>query len=284
MANSTKRNDGRRRAIIYVITALVVLSTLAVMGIYAKYTTGKKTEGYVSAAEFYFTSDILKETPATYTLNPGKNGETEISFELRNYADALRWSDGSIEFKIGIVSTTSEALEGVTMKVDKIPQEINSDSSHGTLEGGSAQSAKVTISGLKNGTTYTVTATGDAGYVSTLSAIIVVKPDENNIYYNVASDHEGHYILLTVWTEKITGTVNITFPDGLIPDGTDPVMYKKDFSEKKVVDEINFKDKTYSSHVYRFFVTGNINQYTNESFKDKITISDAITAQASTLK
>ncbi len=272
MANSTKRNDGRRRAFIYTITALVVLSTLAVMGIYAKYTTGKKAEGYVSAAEFYFTSDILKETPATYTLNPGKNGETEISFELRNYADALRWSDIPIKYSVSV-----SPADGVTVTP-----------SNGEISFGDDLSAPVTISGLKNGTTYTVTATGDAGYVSTLSAIIVVKPDENNIYYNVASDHEGHYILLTVWTEKITGTVNITFPDGLIPDGTDPVMYKKDFSEKKVVDEINFKDKTYSSHVYRFFVTGNINQYTNESFKDKITIkpadSDAITAQASTLK
>lgn len=278
MANSTKRNDGRRRAIIYVITALVVFSTLAVMGIYAKYTTGKKAEGYVSAAEFYFTSDILKETPATYTLNPGKNGETEISFELRNYADVLRWSDIPIKYSVSV-----SPADGVTVTP-----------SNGVISFGDDLFARVTISGLKNGTTYTVTATGDAGYVSTLSAIIVVKPDENNIYYNVAFDHEGHYILLTVWTEKITGTVNITFPDGLIPDGTDPVLAavnnldNGNYVGKTFSDGANFAN-AYSSHVYRFFVTGNINQYTNESFKDKITIikpadSDAITAQASTLK
>lgn len=268
MAKSTTKNNGISIALIYAIAALVVFSTLAVVGIYAKYTVGDKAKGYVSAAKFYFTSDILKDTPVTYTLNPGVDGTTSISFELRNYSDVFNWSDNTISYTVSVSPS-----DGVT---------VNPSSE--TISGGSAQSAKVTISGLKNGTTYTVTATGDAGYVSTLSAIIVVKPDENNIYYHVSPDPQGNYILLTVWTENIKGNVRVDFPGGLIPDSSDPVLYKKDIDDAIITDTENFK-KTYSSHVYRFFAPdGNATYYAARPYTVTITpeTGDPKTATAST--
>ena len=268
MANSTKRNDGRRRAIIYVITALVVFSTLAVVGIYAKYTVGENAKGHVFAAEFYFTSDILKDTPVTYTLNPGVvDGTTSISFELRNYSDVFNWSDNTISYTVSVSPS-----DGVTV-----------NPSSGTISGGDDSSSTVTVEGLKNGTIYTISVTGEAGYESTLSATVVVKPDENNIYYHVSPDPQGNYILLTVWTENIKGNVSVTFPGDLIPDSSDPVLYKKDI-DAIITDTENFK-KTYSSHVYRFFAPGgNATEYAARPYTVTITpeTGDPKTATAST--
>ncbi|MBR4061854.1 MAG: hypothetical protein IKK01_02190 [Clostridia bacterium] len=273
MTKSTKKNNGINRALIYAITALVVFSTLAVVGIYAKYTVGENAKGHVSAAEFYFTSDILENTPKTYTLNPG---ETSISFEVRNYEDILRWADNDITFDIGITNTKTGSLEGVKIMVN------GEEATQGKLthSNENATSATVTITGLENGETYTITATGSAGYVSTLSANIVVKPDENNIYYHVSPDPQGNYILLTVWTENIKGNVSVTFPGGLIPDGSDPVLYKKDIGTS-FTDDQNFKDETYSSHVYRFFAPGgNATEYAVGEYA--VTINGTTQAQPST--
>ena len=52
------------------IFALVVLSSLAVSGIYAKYITQEEASGVLSSPAFYFTSDILsEETPTSLVVN-----------------------------------------------------------------------------------------------------------------------------------------------------------------------------------------------------------------------
>ena len=75
---------------------------------------------------------------------------------------------------------------------------------------------------------------------------------------------KGEYVLLTVWTEDLCGTVSIDFPDGLIPDATDPRMKEVyNYSGGKYVrgqfeDEVSFV-KSFSSHSYRFFKASNFN-------------------------
>ena len=248
MAKNTE-NKGKKshsRLLIYALVALAVFSTL-VVGTYAKYTMRNRTDGYISSPNFYFTSDLLKETAVEYTLNPGKDGEAEISFQVRNFADDLRISDKPIEFNVVVT-------EGVTVKVD------GKTTKTGTLAAGSTGStAKVTVSGLQNGKTYNISVTGEAGFSTTLQAKVTVRPGEKQIFKHIDNNHDS-YVLLTVWTQNISGTVEISFPQGLIPDDTDSAMSDvNNFSDGKYgadrfTDEVSFGE-VYSSHIYRFFKT-----------------------------
>lgn len=249
MAKNTE-NKGKKchsRLLIYALVALVVFSTL-VVGTYAKYTMGNRTDGYIFSPNFYFTSDLLKETAVEYTLNPEKDGEAEISFQVRNFADDLRISDKKINFKI----TVSPAKD-VTVKVD------GKKADGGSLNPKTGASANVTISGLKNGESYQVSVTGVAGFATTLRAKVTVKPGEKQIFKHIDNNHDS-YVLLTVWTQNISGDVEISFPQGLIPDDTDSAMRDvNNFSDGKYgadtfTDEVSFGE-VYSSHVYRFFKT-----------------------------
>lgn len=266
--NNTK---GYVRAAIYVLMAVIVIATLVVGGIYAKYVAEHQTTGQVSSPDFYFTSDVLTETASTYTLNAGAGGTTSLSFELRNYADALRFSDKAIAFSVEVAPS-----DGVTVTVNGVAAD------NGTLASNpsAGSSASVTVSGLKNGVTYRITATGNAGFVRTLSADIEVRADEKGIYKHLDTSDPA-YLLLTVWTKNLQGDVSIAFPDGLIPDNSDAVMndvynyvggaYVSDEFE----DTVSFTE-TYSSHVYRFFRTDD-GAYTADDFTVKLGDTSATT-------
>jgi hypothetical protein len=271
-----KKDNGRMnihiRTIVCAVLALVILSTIAVGGIFAKYIAGTQTKGYLSSPTFYFTSDILKETAVSYTLNPGENGATEVSFQVRNFADELRIADKDISFSVDVMPS-----DGVTVMINGIV------TSTGTLlaSPSAGSSERITVSGLKNGQTYIITATGDAGFVSTLRASITVKPDEKEIYKHLDVS-DPNYVLLTVWTKNLSGAVCINFPDGLIPDSTDHVMstvynYENgSYIASKFIDSTNFV-KSYSSYVYRFFKTTN-QDYTASNFTVRLGTTEAIEA------
>ena len=244
------KNSVATRALIYAIVALVIYSTVAVIGIYAKYTVGEEAKGEISSPQFYFTSDLLSETPPTYTLNPGQDGTTSFSFDVRNYADALRYSSDDITYTVYVNGEIKET---------------------GTLTGNTASNATVTVS-LANGGSHTVSVTGSAGFESTLFATVVVNPDDTAIYYNVKK--EAEYLLLTVWTKNISGTVTIIYPQGLIPDGTDKVMRDQ---SSPITDAESFASP-YSSHVYRFFFTSEV----TADFAGKITINGTTVATEAT--
>lgn len=260
------------RTTVCAVLALVILSTIAVGGIFAKYTVGTQTNSYISSPKFYFTSNILKETAVPYTLNPGKDGTTEVSFQVRNFADELRIADKEISFKVKV-----EPPEGVTVMIDGIV------TSEGTLPvfPSAGSSANITVSGLKNGQTYFISAEGTAGFFSALYANITVKSDENKIYKHLDVS-DPNYVLLTVWTKNLSGAVSVKFPDGLIPDSTDYVMstvynYENgSYMGYEFMDSTNFAN-TYSSYVYRFFKTTN-QDYTVSNFTVKLGTAEATEA------
>ena len=79
-------------------------------------------------------------------------------------------------------------------------------------------------------------------------------------------------MLLTVWTKNLSGTVSITYPDGLIPDATDPAMATGvDFGSKTFSDASNFV-LPYSSHVYRFFKQKPGNNFDIAAFENKVVL------------
>ena len=250
MPNTTpKHTKTTRFRAAAVLSVLFVVLALAAGVTYARYAMGKQGKGVLSSPEFYFSSDLLFQSPETYTLNQGSGGSTSFTFELRNYVDALRINKNDIGITVTVAPSDGVCINGT-------------ETAQATLtltDGNSANVLKatetVTVSGLKNGKTYTIEATGNAGFEQTVSATVKVKPDEPNIYMHL-QDENDYYVLLTVWTKNLKGNVQITYkpdtsdPRTLIPDATDPVMTGK--GSDLIVDETNFKS-TYSTHVYRFF-------------------------------
>ena len=231
MAKTKKRS----MLIIYIVLALIVLAFVA-GSVYAKYVFSKNGDGTLTAKSFYFSSDYLTADGAEYDLNPGT---TSVSFTLKNCADDLRFAEDDIAYTVTSTGGTLSA-------------------ENGTLTGGEVNSEMITLSGLQPGKSYTVTAVGKAGYQQTLSATFEVLADPQEAYLNLSST--DNYVLLTVWTRNLTGEAVISFPAGLIPDNTDPVMagianYNKDtfaYDAGTLTDAASF-GAAYSSHTYRFF-------------------------------
>lgn len=223
----------QRNVKILIMVIVLLVCTLTVSIVAAKYITEKSSEGSVRASEFYFTSDFLDGK--THTLVPGS---TSITFTLGNHGDDLRYSEVDINYTV-TVTPEETATPAATVKNEK-----------GALKKDEISDASVTISNLKPGNTYTVTAVGKGGYEKSLTAIIVVPDQAPKLYYHI-DNSAGDYTLLTVWNEgDKEGTVNITYTG--IPDNTNPNMtdWKSNGTDKETMEvEIN----PHESKTFRFF-------------------------------
>lgn len=254
-----KNKDKNRIAIVVYIVLAVILLALVVGTVYARYVYSKARTGTVTSREFYFSSDYLTKSGTEYFLNPGTTG---LTFTLKNHADALRYSENTVTYTVEVTGTGASV-----------------DLPGGTLNANQISDAAVTLSGLTDGQSYTVTATGrssyfdsngvektdaQGGYVEVLQATFTVLEASAKVYQHVANPSGSPYVVLTVWTENVAGLASIEFPDGLIPDGTDPALtgienYNSGTGEYDG-DEFNDNDSfavAYASRTYRFFKAAN---------------------------
>lgn len=250
-----KHSHIRKRTII--ITVLVVL-LFTVGGVFAKYIYNSGGMGLLSAKEFYFTSNLLTENTAKYVLN---SKTTEISFTLGNNADKLRFSQDNIKYSITVGCKSG----------DSYPEEnIKYADSEQVLSGGSVDTTSITLKGLTMGETYTVTATGKAGYKQTLKAEFTVSDKEENVHMHLDTSNDA-FVLLTVWTHNMTGPLTVITPAGLIPDNTDPILRKvynysgTEYGAVQFTDNTNFTE-AYSSYTYRFFISEDKSYDINKDF------------------
>jgi len=250
-----KHSHIRKRTII--ITVLIVL-LFTVGGVFAKYIYNSGGMGLLSAKEFYFTSNLLTENTAKYVLN---SKTTEISFALGNNADKLRFSQDDIKYSITVGCKSG----------DSYPEEnIKYADSEQVLSGGSVDTTSITLKGLTMGETYTVTATGKAGYKQTLKAEFTVSDKEENVHMHLDTSNDA-FVLLTVWTHNMTGPLTVITPAGLIPDNTDPILRKvynysgTEYGAVQFTDNTNFTE-AYSSYTYRFFISEDKSYDINKDF------------------
>ncbi|MBP3624736.1 MAG: hypothetical protein J6J05_02715, partial [Peptococcaceae bacterium] len=247
------RNIISKKYGLFLLCSVVLVAMMAYAGgtTYGRYVHQESSSGVVVAKEFYFTSDYLTPEGANYTLNPGT---TSITFQLRNYADALRSAEDVISYT---VTATGGTLSNNSGEIAK----------------GGCNRVDIELSGLVSGQTYTVTATGTAGYVETLSAVFTVAPIGTNVYKYLEQTNE--YVLLTVWTENVGGTVKLSAPAGLIPDSTDETLdeiYNYSDGAYKKIDGASIGTlDTYSSHTYRFFKETVGTPYTVDNFTVTVT-------------
>lgn len=229
MANGNKQNKKGRG--VYLWALVLILIGASVWGVLAKYVWQREQDLLVEAKTFYFASDLLTEEGAEYTLNPGTNS---VTFTLKNHIDEKRYSECEIQYDV---------------YVDNVKQGTTAVLNDGN------KTDEVTFA-VEAGKTYQVRAVGNAGYTKTLSATFTVQTLPDGFYKYLEPDTASDYfVLLTVWTENVSGNVKVQFPDGLIPDATDPdlaAIDNYDGSYKSAsTGEIGFSG--YSSKTYRFF-------------------------------
>ena len=238
MEESKKKRQFKTSVIVLAVFLIVSL----VGGLSAKYIYESNEKNLISAKVFYFESNLLRDSHVEYILNPTA---TSITFTVSNGIDELRYSDDSIHY------TVAYEVDGVKTTLP------DADC---VLENGQVSTDSVTIDGLQKGKTYKVNVIGKAGYKKVLQADFTVSDTDKNIYKHV--EQKDGYVLLTVWTENLSGDVQIEFPAGLIPDGTDSILRNVKNYEDSQYKAAIFKDtesfeKVYSSRTYRFFVDGN---------------------------
>lgn len=259
------RNIISKKYSLFLLCSVVLVAMMAYAGgtTYGRYVHQASSSGVVVAKEFYFTSDYLTPEGANYTLNPGT---TSITFQLRNYADALRSAEDDVVYTVSVDDGDQDSENNATIS-----------SGSGTIKNNACNYVPITLSNLKAEKTYTVTAIGTAGYQETLSATFTVAQAEAVVYKYVEQTNE--YVLLTVWTENISGAVTLSAPAGLIPDSTDELLdeiYNYEDSTYKAISDAPIGTLAiYSSHTYRFFKEETSQNYTADSFTVKVGTTEA---------
>lgn len=253
---------------LYLWILVFVLAATSIWGVSAKYFRQDEKDLIVQARMFYFTSDLLKENGHTYTLNPET---TSVTFSLRNFADSLRSSNCAIQYQVYIDGTEHGGVG-----------ELNSEN----------PSADISFN-VKPGETYKVEVRGIGyyektdedslkGYEKTLSATFKVETAKTG-FYKYLDTSDSYYVLLTVWTENISGDVTVSFPAGLIPDATDSDLATiMNYSNGTYIGwktgVIEFKE--YYSKTYRFFKENPSSAYKVTQFD--VTMDDSKTAEFAT--
>lgn len=267
-----KKKDKSRRVWLIVIALLVVLFGVELSanhGVLAKYITSRtQPQSLVTTNMFYFRSNYLTDAATTpeISLNPGT---TSVDIELYNFADELRNSELDIQYTISV--TSSNGGSGSLSK--------NTDVLTGVSAGTTKSTDTVTLSGLENGKSYTVTAVGKSktnaqsttygGYEKTIKATFTVGSETPKVYKYLDKSNPD-YCLLMVWTTgSAKGNAQIGYPVNLIPDNTDPAMsgWTTGPATNKAETTASFSDY-YSSHTYRFFYTNGYNGKTDDSFDE----------------
>lgn len=233
----------------WIALACLALTTSLLVGnvLYGKYVHGERREVLATSPAFYFESDYLSESGSEYILNVDTGS---VSFKLKNHADLLRWSDESLTYTVTLTClTTPPPATPATLSV-----------STGTLAGGMKSEVEITLTGLQNGCSYAVEAVGECGFRRTLRATFTVNQYDPFLGKNLVD--QENFVILTVWTKDLEGTVEITFPDGLIPDNTWPGM-----------DDVLSEPKSFSqaygklnSRTYRFFKSNSSKIFSAEEF------------------
>lgn len=240
MAQTNKR-DNRVIAVVLLVAAALV----AVGGIssYAAKYAHQATDGReLSSPAFYFTSDVLRDDDtANYQLPVGT---TSISFELRNYADDLRWCDTNIDYEYKVAAPDgTQFASGAGV--------ITRDASKGVA-------VPISATGLTQPGTYTVTATSTKPFSQQLSAKFTIAAANTDLNVSLADNNDSATATLTVSTQDYEGNVKVSWPAGVVPDQTQAEFDRVstgDSSGNYSAGTVTVTAKKFSTYTFRFFKT-----------------------------
>ncbi len=190
---------------------LLIIPIIFLTGSVAKYIKEKNAELVYEAKSFYFESDLLSNNTKAlaYTYDVGND---EITINLNNNIDDLRYSDVDIKYTVSIKDAQGNQVKD---KNGDILEDIT-----GKLSNNSIDSKKITFENLPAGK-YIVVAKATEPYEKTLQASFVLKSRNDAVEYNVSDSANSPVLQLTVKTTDYKGDVKITWPANIVPDNTD---------------------------------------------------------------
>lgn len=207
----------------------------------AKYVRSQREEPLYVARSFYFESDLLESQASNgeypkYTL---QDGTDSIAFQLKNHADDLRFSEVDIDYKVELTTKDGNAVDGQSPKTGELARDRKVDE-------------KIEFTGLSSGT-YVVIATATGPYTSTLKAEFTLEAKNEAITASISDSSGSPVLRLTVSTTDYAGDVKITWPDGVRPDNTDPLLSGAYISGTGTAGNCTVDFKANSEYTFLFF-------------------------------
>ena len=256
----------RRKHIAIGALAAALLLAAGISGASAKYTKDLGDgDVIVRAKEFYFSSNLLVEGGTRHELNPGTES---ITFELWNHDDLLRVSEDPVIYSVTVNNNAMVRPSSGVLQKDSITSSKHS----------------ITLSNLQPGQTYEVEAYGYSynteideetgeeiitpSYEKIISATFVVLTENEGVFKYLESDPSDSAVLLTVWTENVSGDVTVFFPDGLIPDVTDEKLKNIGNYENGTYDGNKAAEGEEAEAAYTIGTLGDYSSYTYRFFKE----------------
>ena len=228
-----------RKAAVALLAAAVLIAVGGIASFSAKYAHRTSDDTAVASEAFYFTSDVLTSDGTTYTLPAGTS---TISFDVRNYADELRWSEGTVQY-----DWTCTERDG------KSSEQKGSGSIVSSAGGGT--SATINVKGLRAGT-YDVELTATSPYTQTLKGTFVIPDTDTTVSSTVEDAKDSATATLVVSTKDYEGKVTVTWPAGVIPDTTQEALQNVTAgADGAAGGSITVDVKRFSSYSFRFFKT-----------------------------
>ncbi|MCD2493251.1 hypothetical protein LQE92_11535 [Lacrimispora sp. NSJ-141] len=182
-----------------ILSALVVLLCAGLVA--ARFVRKSSQSGIISAGEFYFFSDLLRETSddARYTYD-SQSGK--VSIEIYNFADSKRITPVDIDYEVTVTGGSA-------------------DRRGGTLAGGgTGSSEKIFITPSDDSNAVIVQVKTTSPYEKTLRAQF--DPSAGSSYFLEDKAGNRAAVLTMTCKEDVSGnTVRINLPEGVVPDATD---------------------------------------------------------------
>ena len=197
---------------IYLLPLIVVFIGICMTGgMLAKYRTALQKRSDITASNFHFTSDLLEENGANYTLTDWSDG---FDIELYNYEKE---------------NTALISDENITYSVQLSDSNWMCQDNNGTLQKdsdgkGKAQTIHIDPkSGAEEGNAVTVTVKSTAPFKKTLSATFTMAGSSTPSY--TIKDQGDGTVLLTIKTNSYSGTMNVSWNKNKFdPDNTNNYM------------------------------------------------------------
>lgn len=220
---------------------LIIIPVLFIGGTVAKYIQEKNVELVYQAKSFYFESDLLSDNtnPQAYTYERGRD---DISINLSNNIDELRYSEVDIEYVVTITDRYGNQI------LDKEGNVVTEKA--GILSNKNIDKQEISFTNLPSGI-YLVTAEVISPYEKTLQASFVLTENDENIIYQVNDSVNSPVLQLTVRTQDYSGNIKISWPEGVVPDSTNPKFLNIDTGYEQGSTMVQFEAN--SEYVFQFF-------------------------------
>lgn len=184
------------------ISAIIILLSFAGIGM-ARYVMEKNKAEIAEAANFYFTSNLLKEDTAENTILYVDPSKASFTIDLYNYADEQRKTASEIKYTVMVENGSSNPASGT----------INADT----------DKAVITITPTDKSKDVIVTATSTSPYKKELKATF--KISLGNQYTIEDTSGNTAAVMMMTFTGS-GGEVKLELPNTVVPDENNSYISK----------------------------------------------------------